>query len=106
MPRDVALGHDDDGISGLTFRFGFQDAQNVPAMLKLAARQDLLERSVDLGEVSYFLSQITIVPTRARGMNPWRKRLFLALARNSASPVVYFRLPDDRTVTIGERIAL
>jgi KUP system potassium uptake protein len=101
-----ALGHDDDGISGLTVRFGFQDAQNVPAMLKLAARQDLLERSLDLGEVSYFLSQITIVPTRARGMNPWRKRLFLALARNSASPVVYFRLPDDRTVTIGERIAL
>jgi KUP system potassium uptake protein len=101
-----SLGRSDDGISGLTVRFGFQDAQNVPAMLKLAARQDLLERSIDLGEVSYFLSQITIVPTRARGMNPWRKRLFLLLARNSASPVAYFRLPDDRTVTIGERIAL
>jgi KUP system potassium uptake protein len=101
-----ALGHADDGISGLTVRFGFQDAQNVPAMLKLAARQDLLERSIDLGEVSYFLSQIAIVPTRARGMNTWRKRLFLTLARNAASPVAYFRLPDDRTVTIGERIAL
>ncbi|HEV7528415.1 MAG TPA: hypothetical protein VGO29_05930, partial [Solirubrobacteraceae bacterium] len=71
-----------------------------------AVRRDLLEGSIDLGEVSYFLSQITIVPTRARGMNPWRKRLFLALARNAANPVVYFRLPDERTVTIGERIAL
>jgi KUP system potassium uptake protein len=39
-------------------------------------------------------------------MNTWRKRLFLTLARNAASPVAYFRLPDDRTVTIGERIAL
>ncbi|HEY2571377.1 MAG TPA: potassium transporter Kup [Solirubrobacteraceae bacterium] len=105
LARDE-LGHADDGISGLAVRFGFQDAQNVPAMLKLAVRRDLLEGSIDLGEVSYFLSQITIVPTRARGMNPWRKRLFLALARNAANPVVYFRLPDERTVTIGERIAL
>jgi KUP system potassium uptake protein len=39
-------------------------------------------------------------------MNPWRKRLFLALARNAASPVGYFRLPDDRTVTMGERVSL
>jgi KUP system potassium uptake protein len=100
------LGHAGDGITGLTVRFGYQDAQNVPAMLKLAIRRDLLERSIDLDETSYFLSQITIVPTRARGINPWRKRLFLALARNAASPVVYFRLPDDRTVTMGERVAL
>jgi KUP system potassium uptake protein len=100
------LGHIADGITGLTVRFGFQDAPNVPAMLNLAIRNNLLERSFDLHHASYFLSQITIVPTRARGMNPWRKRLFLALARNAANPVVYFRLPDDRTVTIGERIAL
>jgi KUP system potassium uptake protein len=100
------LGHFTDGITGLSVRFGFQDAPNVPAMLKLAIRQDLLERSLDLGEVTYFLSQITIVPTNAPGMRPWRKRLFLLLARNAANPVVYFRLPDDRTVTVGERVAL
>jgi KUP system potassium uptake protein len=100
------LGHGADGITGVTVRFGFQDAPNVPAMLKLAIRQGLLERSIDLEQASYFLSQITIVPTRARGMNPWRKRLFLTLARNAANPVVYFRLPDERTVTVGERVAL
>jgi KUP system potassium uptake protein len=100
------LGHSADGITGLIVRFGFQDAQNVPAMLHLAVRRRLLEGSIDLDETSYFLSQITIVPTRAHGMNPWRKRLFLALARNAANPVGYFRLPDDRTVTMGERVSL
>jgi KUP system potassium uptake protein len=100
------LGHASDGLTGMTVRLGFQDAPNVPAMLKLAIRQGLLEPTLDLQDASYFLSQITIVPTRARGMNPWRKRLFLALARNSANPVVYFRLPDDRTVTMGERVPL
>jgi KUP system potassium uptake protein len=100
------LGHAADGITALSVRFGFQDAPNVPAMLHLAVRQDLLERSLDFEHATYFLSQITIVPTRSHGMNPWRKRLFLLLARNASNPVVYFRLPDDRTVTVGERVAL
>jgi KUP system potassium uptake protein len=99
------LGHAADGITGVTVRIGFQDAPNVPAMLNLAMRRKLLE-PIDLERASYFLSQITIVPTKARGMNPWRKRLFLLLARNAANPVAYFRLPDDRTVTVGERVAL
>jgi KUP system potassium uptake protein len=100
------LGHASDGITGVTLRCGFQDSLDVPAMLDLAIEQRLLERTVDLQSASYFLSQITIVPTRASGMNRWRKRLFLVLARNAATPVVYFRLPDDRTVTVGERVAL
>jgi KUP system potassium uptake protein len=100
------LGHVADGISALTVRFGFQDAQNVPAMLHLAVRKELLEDSFDLDGVSYFLSQITIVESEKSGMSAWRKRLFLVLAHNSANPVGYFRLPDDRTVTIGERVGL
>ncbi|HEY2180105.1 MAG TPA: potassium transporter Kup [Solirubrobacteraceae bacterium] len=100
------LGHASDGITGVTLRCGFQDSLDVPAMLDLAIEQRLLERTVDLQSASYFLSQITIVPTRASGMNRWRKQLFLVLARNAATPVVYFRLPDDRTVTVGERVAL
>jgi KUP system potassium uptake protein len=99
------LGHAADGITGMTVRLGFQDAANVPAMLNLAVRRKLLA-PVDLDHVVYFLSQITIVPEKAHGMNPWRKRLFLLLARNAANPVVYFRLPDDRTVSVGERVAL
>jgi KUP system potassium uptake protein len=99
------LGHAADGITGMTVRIGFQDAPNVPAMLNLAIRRKLVE-PLDLEHVVYFLSQITILPTRDRSLDPWRKRLFLALARNAANPVIYFRLPDERTVTVGERVAL
>jgi KUP system potassium uptake protein len=55
---------------------------------------------------SYFLSQITIVRSDSPGMSTWRKKLFLNLAHNAANPVEYFRLPDNRTVTSGERIEL
>jgi KUP system potassium uptake protein len=39
-------------------------------------------------------------------MSRWRKRLFITLARNAASPIEHFSLPDDRTVTIGSQIAI
>jgi KUP system potassium uptake protein len=98
------LGHPADGITVLKARFGFQDEPNVPATLRLAAERNLLEGTLDVDQASYFLSQITIVPTDAPGMSSWRKRLFLTMAHNAAHPAAYFRLPDDRTLTIGERI--
>ncbi len=100
------LGHLTDGITSLTATFGFRDDPDVPAALRLAVRQHLLERTIDLDEVSYFLSQITIVQTKRAGLSAWRKRLFLTMAHNAANPVRYFRLPDDRTVTIGERVPI
>jgi KUP system potassium uptake protein len=100
------LGHPADGITVLMARFGFQDEPDVPAMLRLAAERNLLEGTLDVDQASYFLSQITIVPTDAPGMSSWRKRLFLAMAHNAAHPAGYFRLPDDRTITIGEGIDL
>ena len=36
----------------------------------------------------------------------WRKKLFIAIARNAASPVPYFHLPDDRTIVMSAHIEL
>jgi KUP system potassium uptake protein len=99
------LGFEDDGISHLTAQYGFQDVTDVPRLLAYSVEQGI-EGDVDLDEAVYFLSQVTIVPTSRRGMAGWRKRLFVTLARNSASPVEYFKLPGDRTVTVGSQIDL
>jgi KUP system potassium uptake protein len=53
---------------------------------------------------SYLVSRITIVRSNSPGMRAWRKRLFIALARNAASPIEYFGLPSDRTVVLGGHI--
>jgi KUP system potassium uptake protein len=46
------------------------------------------------------------VPATASGMATWRKRLFVAIAKHAASPVGWFRLPIERTVTIGSHISV
>ena len=99
------LGYDDDGIIHLTARYGFQDTPDVPRLLALADDSGL-ECEVDVEGAVYFLSQVTVTPTAAPGMAGWRKRLFVAMSRNAASPVDYFHLPRERTVTIGSPIEL
>jgi KUP system potassium uptake protein len=98
------LGYRDDGITHVTARFGFQDDLDVPRTLRRAAER--LEREADFDHVSYFLSRITIIPGAEPGMARWRKRLFIAIARNAASPVPYFHLPDDRTIVMAAHIEL
>jgi KUP system potassium uptake protein len=90
----------------VTTRVGYRDASNVPAALALARKRGLLERNLDLEGASYFLSRIHIVRSGERTMARWRKRLFLAMARNAASPIEHFGLPAARTVEVGSRVDL
>jgi KUP system potassium uptake protein len=97
------LGYRDDGISHVTASVGFQDEIDVPRILAMAVERGL-EGDCDVDRASYFLSRMTIVPTDAPTMRPWRKKLFMAVARNSSNPVTYFQLPDDRTVVMGSHV--
>jgi KUP system potassium uptake protein len=97
------LGYQDDGISHVTARLGFQDDIDVPRLLELAVARGL-ERECDVERASYFLSRMTIVRSDAPTMRRWRKKLFMAVARNAANPVTYFGLPDDRTVVMGSHV--
>jgi KUP system potassium uptake protein len=100
------LGYRDDGITHVTARFGYDDDVDVPRTLRRAAKRLEGDDSVDLRQATYFLSRITILPTDAPGMAPWRKKLFIAIARNTSNPVAYFGLPDDRTVVMGSHVEL
>jgi KUP system potassium uptake protein len=93
-------------IRHVTLRAGYHDTTDVPAALALARKRGLLERNLDLEHASYFVSRITITPTSAPGMSRWRKLLFMLMARNSASPIDAFRLPVDRTATVGAMIPI
>ncbi len=99
------LGALDDGIVHLNVRYGFQDEQDIPEMLRLAASQGG-ELDFDPDTASYFLSRITIRAGREPGMSRWRKHLFVGLARYAASPADYFHLPRDRTTVVGSELDL
>jgi KUP system potassium uptake protein len=99
------LDYTGDDILYLTIHYGFQDKPNVPAALRRAAQQGTLG-DVDIEDAIYLVSEITLVSCDDPGLSPWRKRLFLLLARTSSSPVDSFHLPRHRIVTMGSYIEL
>ena len=47
-----------------------------------------------------------ITPGDNREMALWRKKFFIMMARNAASPIEHFGLPASRTVTMGSQVML
>jgi KUP system potassium uptake protein len=90
----------------VNIRSGYQDQINVAEALADCRKQGRIERNLDLEHASYFVSRMTITPTTAPGMRTWRKKLFIMMARNAASPIEHFGLPGDRTVIMGSQVAL
>ena len=96
------LGDPSDRVVLIDARFGFRDIPDVPAALRLAVSQTPELHNLD--DATYFLTRITIRPTKKGGMAKWRKQLFSALARNASSPAEYFQLPEDQVVGLGSQI--
>ncbi|HET8593916.1 MAG TPA: potassium transporter Kup [Intrasporangium sp.] len=97
------VGEPGDRIIRINLHYGFQDDQNVPRALEFARRQGV---PIDPDDAVYFLSRITLHRGRTKYMSRWRKRVFIALAHNAASPTDYFRLPSSRTVSMGATVTL
>ena len=100
------LGSGTFKVRHVTVRAGYHDVTDIPAALMLARKRGLLERNLDLEHASYFLSQIRLTMTSRPGMSRWQKLVFVAMARNAASPIDTYRLPVERTTTVGAMIGV
>jgi KUP system potassium uptake protein len=91
------------GVHRVVLRYGFMESPNIPRAL-----EDLKQFGVafDPMQVSYFLGREVMVPAMAPKMPLWRLWLFLVLARNAVPATEFFRIPSDRVVELGVRVAI
>jgi KUP system potassium uptake protein len=91
------------GIHRVVLRYGFMESPNIPREL-----EDLNARGVafDPMQASYFLGREVLVPAMVPKMPWWRLWLFLVLARNAVPATEFFRIPSDRVVELGVRVAI
>jgi KUP system potassium uptake protein len=82
-------------------QFGFMEEPDVPQALEKYLPREL---GFKLFTASFFISRETVVPTKGRGMAPWREELFAVLSRNAGSVVNYFNLPGNQVIELGSRI--
>jgi KUP system potassium uptake protein len=90
-------------IHRVLLRYGFQESPHIPREL---------ERLRDLGiafdpmQASYFLGRETVVAAAVPKMSRWRQWIFAVLTRNSMPATEFFRIPSDRVVELGVRVAI
>ncbi len=91
------------GIHRVTLRYGFMESPDIPRAL-----EELNSHGVvfDPMQASYFLGREVMVPAMAPKMSLWRRWLFLLMARNAVPATEFFRIPSDRVVELGVRVAI
>ncbi len=90
------------GIYRVVLRYGFMESPNIPREL------GELDGAIhfDPMQASYFLGREVVVPAMAPKLSWWRRWLFLVMARNAVSATEFFRIPSDRVVELGVRVAI
>ncbi|MGH7066200.1 MAG: potassium transporter Kup [Acetobacteraceae bacterium] len=91
------------GISKVSLRYGFMESPNIPRSLEALRDQGV---PFDPMQVSYFLGRDLLVPGTLPKMPFWRLWLFLVMARNAVPATEFFRIPADRVVELGVRVAI
>jgi KUP system potassium uptake protein len=91
------------GVHRVILRYGFMESPNIPRAL-----EDLRGHGIDYDpmQVSYFLGREVIVPGVVPQLPKWRLWLFLVMMRNAIPATEFFRIPSDRVVELGVRVAI
>jgi KUP system potassium uptake protein len=90
-------------IHRVIIRYGFQESPNVPRELEQLRAEGV---AWDAMQASYFLGRETVVAAVVPKMSRWRQWLFGLMSRNAVPATEFFRIPSDRVVELGVRVAI
>ncbi|MCQ0042270.1 MAG: potassium transporter Kup [Bombella sp.] len=89
------------GIRRVIIRYGFMEMPNLP--LTLAG---MTEMDFDPIQASYFTSHDLVFRSKVPKMSLWRMWVFLYLLNNATSISEFFRIPPERVMEFGVRVAI
>jgi KUP system potassium uptake protein len=90
-------------VNRVTVKYGFKESPNIPRALE---EMRVVGVPFEPMQTSYFLGREVIVPALVPKLSFWRLWLFLVLSRNAVAATEFFRIPSDRVVELGVRIAI
>ncbi len=90
-------------VHRVVLRYGFMESPNIPRAL-----EELSAHGVEYNamQASFFLGREVLVRAMVPKLPAWRLFLFLFMARNAVPATEFFRIPSDRVVELGVRVAI
>ena len=92
------------GVHRVALRYGFMESPNIPRDLEELGAVGRLH--YDPMQASFFLGREVLVRAMDPKLPRWRLFLFLVMARNAVPVTEFFRIPSDRVVELGVRVAI
>jgi len=90
-------------IHRVVLRYGFQESPHIPKELEALKQEGIRYEPM---QTSYFLGRETVVAAAVPKMSRWRQWLFTIMSRNAVPATEFFRIPSDRVVELGVRVAI
>ncbi len=91
------------GVQRVVLRYGFMESPNIPRALEDLNGHGLAYNPM---QASFFLGREVLVRAMVPKLRAWRLFLFLFMARNAVPATEFFRIPSDRVVELGVRVAI
>ena len=91
------------GVQRVVLRYGFMESPNIPRALEDLNGNGLTYNPM---QASFFLGREVLVRAMVPKLRAWRLFLFLFMARNAVPATEFFRIPSDRVVELGVRVAI
>jgi KUP system potassium uptake protein len=87
------------GMHRLLVHTGFMQTPDLRCLLERVALDHHLP--IDFGAVTYFIGRERLLATNEGEMKAMRERIFAFMARNAASPDVFYGLPPEHVIELG-----
>jgi len=90
-------------VHRVVLRYGFMESPNIPRGLEELSAHGVPYNAM---QASFFLGREVLVRAMVPKLPAWRLFLFLFMARNAVPATEFFRIPSDRVVELGVRVAI
>ena len=90
-------------VHRVALRYGFMESPNIPRALEELGAHGVPYNPM---QSSFFLGREVLVRATVPKLPAWRLFLFLFMARNAVPATEFFRIPSDRVVELGVRVAI
>ena len=101
--RRVEVSELAPNVHRVVLRYGFMESPNIPRALEELTAHGVAYNPM---QASFFLGREVLVRALVPKLPAWRLFLFLLMARNAVPATEFFRIPSDRVVELGVRVAI
>jgi KUP system potassium uptake protein len=100
----IEMEHLGAGFYRLVPHYGFMQKPNIPSGIGVCSERGL---TLDLGRLHYFVGHVDLLEgRRRRGIQPWRDRLFIALASNTVDATADYQIPAGQVMKVGLQVGI